>query len=220
MSRVRAHLTALRARRGALLVVGALGVFSLAGTVAALSAFTSNADNSVSIAGLCPTAVAVPAYVDLTIDQNSPNSQDASGALLVRSEDKHNKRALLRFAVPNTPGSCTLDRATLKLAVSGSSTAGRQLRVYAASSDVSASATWNSPPGRDVQDGPAFAVSPSSGAVRFDVTPQVSADTANHGLVIQDGNEGAGTATQVSLASMEDSGEANRPQLVLSYVPS
>ena len=141
------------------------------------------------------------------------NNFGTAATLNVESDSTRRRRTLVRFALPSVPSGCRVTAATLRLNASAAP-AGRTINAQrAAASWVETTATWaNGPaPTGDHLERRLGTAAGTSGASRHRYGRCTAARTP--GFVLQDANEGVGSATQ-TYSSREG---ANAPQLVLTF---
>jgi hypothetical protein len=162
----------------------------------------------------CTSATAT-SDADSWIAQNTPTATNgASTSLAVRSKPSANQRALVHFALPAVPAGCTVTGAVLRLNAA-SATNRRTLQAAALAAPwAEGTVTWSNQPSTT---GTAATSASGTGWRQWTVTAQVQAmyAGANHGFLIRDASEGAGTAAQ-SFGSREG-GAGTAPQLVVTF---
>jgi hypothetical protein len=154
---------------------------------------------------------------DSWIDQNSSSDNKGTDSILkVRSKQRDNFRALIRFTLPAIPAGCNVASATLRL-YSASYTAGRTLQALRVSASWTEMAvTWDNQP--ETTGAPATIVS-GPGYRDWDVTGLVQAmyESQNHGFLIRDAVEDGDGAEQ-SFHAREKAPDPG-PELTVTFGP-
>lgn len=187
-----------------------LALFTDAAPVGA-NAFSTAADwDCVS-----PGTSTLTASADTWIDEGASSQNKGSDPTLsVRSATLGgNRRALVRFSLPELPGGCAVTAANLRIH-NGSPSNGRTIDVYRSAAPwVENTATWNTRPG--TTGTAASGTVGGTGYQQWTVTSAVQTQyVTNNGFVVRDRSEGALLAAAQGYASRES---ANPPQLVLSW---
>lgn len=226
----------------------------LAASVVPVSGFRPGAAAGLDLAsqGLAEyrtcTVTATPstttAVVDASVRQASPGSSfGGATANDVRSASGANRRLYIRFdlagCAPTIPASATVLLASLRLYVTGLSSACRVVEIHRVTSPwTEAGLTWanqpfgaaiNNPPSGGATDSftagtPASCENRTTGSYLVGATPTsdvaafVAGTATNHGWMLRDSVEGSGTARTETFAAKELNLLGQAPQLVITYV--
>jgi hypothetical protein len=154
---------------------------------------------------------------DASVLQSAPgDNQGGDSVLKVETKDGGNARALVRFALPETPNACQVKSARLRL-YSASYEEGRTLEALPlAGAWLESVVNWSNQPSTAGTAAEAPSRS-SAGYVEWDVTSQVLAmhTGTNHGFLVRDSAED-GDGLEQAFNSREQSVH-NPPQLLITY---
>lgn len=180
------------------------------------TASTANFSAAGGFGAACPAQATLTPSHDTYVDQAQPSeSFGTSSALVVRSSQNANARALLDFSLPAADG-CSVTSAELRL-YSTAGTAGRTLEAFQAGSPwTDTSVTWNTRPGTTGSG--TSTTTTTSGWQTIDVTTQIQDiySYGDDGLIVRDASEGAPSAAGQSFTSSKGDA-AQEPQLVVSF---
>jgi hypothetical protein len=166
----------------------------------------------------CPDAnETVAANADSWIDEHDPikNNGDDSTLKLISKAPAENSRVVVQFPLPQAPGGCVLQSASLRLYSDSAPDLPRTLQALRLTSAWGEhNVSWSNQP---AAVGPAATAPAAMGYVQWDVTAQVQAMYAagNFGFQIRHTNENDVAGGEESFFSKEKL--ENPPQLVLCF---
>jgi hypothetical protein len=209
-------------RWAALLIVWGLGAVSgsmVGWTSALFTSTTSNPGNNFSAASsFCssPGSQTVTSDKDSYIREDAPGSNSGTAVdLWVQSQGAQDRRTLVSFPLPPKPAGCLVSSAVLRLYATTVSPS-RTVQAYrVAASWTETGVTWTNQP-TTVGSSTTSASGSEAGWKESNVTTHVEGmySTTNHGLLLKDAAEGAGTQEEQVYSSREG---ANGPELVISF---
>jgi hypothetical protein len=162
-----------------------------------------------------PGARTLLSSADSYVQQGAPTTNSGTATtMLVQPNSAAVRRSLVNFDLPLTPDGCSVTAASLSLWVSATG-GSRTMNAYrSGGSWTETGVTWNNQP---ATTGSAVGVTSTGAAswTTWTVTSIVQAQYAgsNNGFIVQDSNEGSGTAAQ----TYHTRENTNDPQLVITY---
>jgi len=152
---------------------------------------------------------------DSYVQQGAPTTNSGTATtMLVQPNSAAVRRSLVNFDLPLTPNGCSVTSASLRLWVSATGGSRTMYAYQSGGAWTETGVTWNNQP---ATTGSAVGVTSTAASswTSWTVTSIVQAQYSgsNNGFIVQDSNEGSGTAAQ----TYHTRENTNDPQLVITY---